>query len=1073
MIETPPGPPDRPAPGGLSWLRDAWWKHHGWLVPLLVGLLPLLWLARDGSAYIYGQDSQSFARPFAFSHDPLIPYSYDFSQSYPIPFYVTGFFPAAAVYLVDGLTGSPTVTEHLVLFAFAAVGALGMWDLLRLAGRRWFGPSAGGPVRRGIAVAFYLVNPFALSVAWWHIEGWTENYVFLPWLLSALLLVYWEGRLSLARGTVVVLLSLLLADGVGGAFAIPIGYLFLVVILALLAHAVRDRARRSALPRALLTLGALGVAMLAWSSIPFALTPNPGYSSNTYVNAQNLDTMFLSQSQFTGGENTIRMLGFSWIYAAPSAYPWSGWLVTLAVAGTLAAVAYVTAVVWVRRYPGFGLLWAGSAVLLALSFGANPPFGAIDRWLLDRHGPFLLLVDPYYLILEPWVVTVCVAVFVWLASTPRDAMAEVRRFGRWLRVRLGSRAIEARTALPWTGRPAYDPAVITTAILGLGVVLVLASVAPVAAFGEYSTTGPNVDEFPLPSGLAALSTYFAQGYQGAQYEVLALPMTSAAGVPWLVPGGSFLDTSSLLSTYIPYPVLQADNGFLPAALMDWFGSSPATNYTEVLTALHIKAVVVNPYVDRQAPQVRTSADGLAVNWTHVQTVLNASLGEPQMVGGFGVYPVPSAGPFLWVETNLTTVQTPTLPDYLALLANVSSGDPLGRYLATALWSPSPASADRLGVTPLTGPDSVVDVPTGGSARALLENGSSLAIPSLAAVSEGVTEGTNGSSGGAVTVTTPILASLGNASSYATTLVPRPGGLTGPPGANGSLEYLEQFPSQLLVETDLTLSLLPGANWAQVDLAGRNVTLQIQLYDVTGSSEGNLGLSAMNSTGVPFAWSNTAVPFGAGPVTFDLTMRNSPAALQVALAGTGGAGVTDATIFYQGASELGLDAGYNYSAFPGDSASDGPLNVSFSTVNAGVTLTGFSVYQNSPVVGIATFSGVNRSTALPARISQAYDGSWSITPSSTGTGVPDGSQSYVVLDLPQFSAWAVTGGPSPASTVAVSNLSNAFLLPGALSPGTALTVSFASPQFAGLVLAWAELAAGAVILAVLAVRRWRL
>ena len=244
MTDFPSHPPPRP-----QWadrLHRIWARHAGWFVPLLAALLPLLWLARDGSSYIYGQDSQSFLQPFAISHDPLVPFSYDFSQSYPIPFYVSGFYVSASVYILNFLTGSSTGSEHILLFGFAALGALGMWDLLRVTGTRWFGPSAGGPLRRGLVVAFYLVNPFTLTVVWWHVEGWTENYVFLPWLLSALLLIYWDGRLSWARGSVVVLLSLLLAEGVGGAFGIPIGYLFLVVILGLLVQAARDRSRSGA-----------------------------------------------------------------------------------------------------------------------------------------------------------------------------------------------------------------------------------------------------------------------------------------------------------------------------------------------------------------------------------------------------------------------------------------------------------------------------------------------------------------------------------------------------------------------------------------------------------------------------------------------------------------------------------------------------------------------------------------------------------------------------------------------------------------------------------------------------------
>ena len=1071
MNEPVPAPVAAALPTFRDRLDRLWGRHGGWLVPLLAALLPLLWLARDASLYIYGQDSQSFLQPFAISHDPLYPYSYDYSQSYPIPFYVSGFYATASILLLQTITGSPVGSERILLFGFAALGALGMWDLLRLTGTRWFGPSAGGPLRRGLVVAFYLVNPFTLTVVWWHVEGWTENYVFLPWLLGALLLIYWEGRLSWARGSLVVLLSLLLAQGVGGAFGIPIGYLFLVVILGLSLRAVRDRAVRRTLPRAFATLGTLGVAMLAWTSIPFLLTPNPGYSSNTYVNAQNLDAMFHAESQYTVPWNTFRMLGFSWIYAAPNAYPWIGWLLPLAVAGTLGVFAYLVGVVWLRRYPGFGLLWLGTLLLLVLSFGDNPPLGGVDLWLLNRHGPFLLLVDPYYLILEPWVIMVCLAVFVWLASPPKAAVEELRSLGRWLRS-LGPRAVPGapteRTG-PSPTRGFSGP--ISTAILVLGFVIVAASAAPVVAYGEYATTGPNVDAFPLPPGLPALSSYFAQGFAGAQYRVLAVPMSSEIGVPWTVPSGSFLDTSGLLGSYIPYPVLQEDDGFLPGALMDWFATTPSTNYTEVFEALHLRAVVVDPFAPLGDHSIGTSPDGHPVNWTHVEAVLNASLGTAQDVGGFSVYPVPAAQPFLWLESNLTTVLTPTFGDYLALLANVSASDPLGSYLDDALWTnDSEASPDGLAVTPVVGASTMVDVPWGGSARAMLENGTSVPVPGAEAAAVGVTESPV-TKGGApvheVTAATPLLASLSNASSYSTDLVAGSSVLTGPTGGNGTFSFRGTFASPILASVNLSLSLHPGGNWATLDLVGTRATVQAQIYENTGTGASTLGLAAFDAAGTPFAWSNAPLPFGSAPLAFTLSVEDSGGVLSAHLRGSGGVPEVNATIWFQGAANLSLDPGHNVSALPPGTTGGDPVAVQLSTVYTGVTLSAFSVHRSEPVVAIAAFAGVNRSTVVPCQLTQGITGSWTVTPEEM-TGAP----AYLALDLPQFWAWTVSGGPSAPTTPSVSNQSNVFAFDGAVPSGHALTVSFSSPQLPGLVGSLVELAVGSGILAVGLVRRFR-
>src|SRR5579871_6326534 len=775
--------------------------------------------------------------------------------------------------------------------------------------------------------------------------------------------------------------------------------------------------------------------------------------------------------QYTVPWNTFRMLGFSWIYAAPNAYPWIGWLLLLAVAGTLGVFAYLVGVVWLRRYPGFGLLWLGTLLLLVLSFGDNPPLGGVDLWLLNRHGPFLLLVDPYYLILEPWVIMVCLAVFVWLASPPKAVVEELRRPGRWLRS-LGPRA--APEAPAERGEPSHARGFsgpISTAILVLGFVIVAASAAPVVAYGEYATTGPNVDAFPLPPGLPALSSYFAQGFAGAQYRVLAVPMSSEIGVPWTVPSGSFLDTSGLLGSYIPYPVLQEDDGFLPGALMDWFATTPSTNYTEVFEALHLRAVVVDPFAPLGDHSIGTSPDGHPVNWTHVEAVLNASLGTAQDVGGFSVYPVPAAQPFLWLESNLTTVLTPTFGDYLALLANVSASDPIGSYLDDALWTnDSEASPDGLAVTPVVGASTMVDVPWGGSARAMLENGTSVPVPGAEAAAVGVTE-SSGTEGGApvheVTAATPLLASLSNASSYSTDLVAGSGGLTGPTGGNGTFSFRGTFASPILASVNLSLSLHPGGNWATLDLVGTRATVQAQIYENTGTGASTLGLAAFDAAGTPFAWSNAPLPFGSAPLAFTLSVEDSGGVLSAHLRGSGGVPEVNATIWFQGAANLSLDPGHNVSALPPGATGGDPVAVHLSTVYTGVTLSAFSVHRSEPVVAIAAFAGVNRSTVVPCQLTQGITGSWTVTPEEM-TGAP----AYLALDLPQFWAWTVSGGPSAPTTPSVSNQSNVFAFDGAVPSGHALTVSFSSPQLPGFVGSLVELGVGSGILAVGLVRRFR-
>ncbi len=391
------------------------------LLPVLIGLSSLVWLV-PLTYFLFGTDSFHFVNPFDFNFNPLYQYSYLYSPTYPIPDSTPLFYLEGLLTILQGAGSPPWLTERIVIVSIAIIGAYGFFRLCGTWNVINDRPRYTGALRAALATTFYILNPLTLTVVWWHFGNYTIFYAFAPFLVSAFFSLTYRKTPNIPEICGTIALGIILAPGVSGAYAVDVALLALTFVIVQIVGVhlnkkdVIDRAIRVSL-----TLS-IALALIGWIIIPFILTPNPGFESSNYVSPENLIQSFYNESQTTTLLNVLRLLGFSWIYQSPSAYPWTWYLPTLELAAFLIPGTFLIGVAVGGRDRGILPLAVIGIVAVFASVGNNPPAGAFNLALLRLHGPFLVLVNSYYILGLLFPLAISVGIFALLVRGGQDAV---------------------------------------------------------------------------------------------------------------------------------------------------------------------------------------------------------------------------------------------------------------------------------------------------------------------------------------------------------------------------------------------------------------------------------------------------------------------------------------------------------------------------------------------------------------------------------------------------------------------------------------------------------------------------
>jgi hypothetical protein len=1031
-----PPPPGRTIAAFPSLLRRV--LLSPWTYVAIAAIGPFLW-GRPWGDLLYGQDSVRTVQPFSFNDSPFIPYSYLYSSSFPVPDFTPNFYLDASLRVFDTFGAPDWISQRLLLSLFAGLAAGGIVVLLQRIERIRQSPRPVPGWVFGAAALMYVYNPFTLTVTFWHVEGWAPFLAFLPWMTALVVRSAFEAKVPARFAAATVLLGIYLAPGVVSSFAVPVTFLLLGGILAVWLQSTPAAANlRSRVSRSALLLG-VGIGLEGWGFVPLLVLPKVAYSNNNFVNPSNLVQIYHAAAWTWSPYPVLSLTAFSWLRATPSAYPWIPLLPVVAAAAVVFPRLAILGAERLQRSPGSLLVFVLGLAMVPLMIGAGTT--PIANWNLDLlrlGGPFLVLVAAYYILGPVYLLLPVVGLY----ETLRE------RLPAW-----GDRGTAAPSARPRRLLVLRRPSGLVAIVV---VLLLVLSALPFVVGDVYQTAGPNADVVAVPPSYPALAQYFGTPPDGPNTFVLVVPMSSQEG-PFLDLGGSqFLDTSDLLSSYIPYPILESDTGLTATAIEDALSLGIPSNLTAMLDHLHVGSVVVNPFANRSAPAMNQAPDGAPIDWSGLLAQLPVQLGTGASAGEFTVYRVPGAIPLGWASDSLTAIVTPSPVTALDLLGNVRSAPAV--WQASSVWDPN-ASLPGWEIRPVVvaGPSSTVVVPSGWTPSAVNANGSwaPVACRTGTCASEGTTYSW---SSDLLTLSGMVERSTERPDDWLSATNLTSEGFCTDSGTSPALYGRTGDLAPAFVEMNGSFSSFAANDWVNVEVSAGRLGLLAEVYQAGPGGRASLSVSATENSS-PFAWENVFLPAPLAPnASFAVALgwNSSSAFATVNASGI----VTSSSILFGDPASDASNPGFDARAAP-----SAPVEISSANVSVGM-VGGSACIQSGQVVRPPSTVLVVETRGAPPAVAPSVARNGIVTASGDVEVTADRPANstgpvFAVLGYPENSLWVPSspGGATPEALPGTP-LDNVVEVVGGSSQ-VPVTFHFRTYLIVGLEASWVE-GAGLVV-----------
>jgi hypothetical protein len=1018
----------------------------GLALVIFLGLLPILWLT-PYTAFLFGTDSYHLFNPFGYNFSPLAQYGYLYAPDFPVPDSAPLLYIGSASTALFDLSIPYQAVERSLIVAGCLIGCYGVYRIIRVIDEINGRLPNSHLTATGLAIAFYLVNPYALSIIWWHFEGWTPAYFYTPILIAFLLRISYMRSWSSIELLFVAILSIVMAPGLAGTYVVPFVFLLSAFSCVLAFHSFDGTfSRREALWRAGV-LWALGVAAIGWDLVPYLLIPGRSLIVTNSITSSNILPNFIYQSRTTDLLNVTRLTAFNWIYNTPSAYAWTSWLPEIQIAGFGILFIFALACLRIRTTKGLAVLVVISLISVLISTGDNPPFGPINEGLLSLGGPFLIITNAYYFVGQLYVTTLALCVYL-VAS---DTVGALLGFLTWRQVGIANpeppASVNARQAVlpaPQSNRLHSRPPkpIVSATILTATILMLCIFAVPFAQGKVYQTQGENIDAFQVPSSYFDLQTFFERNYSGPFYNVLQLPLSTLPASQLVsISNQSFDDSTYLLASFVPYPLIWTNNSGQVAALDNLLAEREYQSLVPVFQALHIRYIIVSPFY-ASGPVMSYAPDGSPLNLIDLVGELTEELGPPTSVGSFQVFLCPEATPIVTASSSLSTLVTSTFPSYLGFLSSMSvRGSESSPTLANLPWSESPVPGlDSSAIVRTAGLPQTVGLGdarslvmiAGNGSTAQLTIGRSQAIPGLNA--------SLNASASELTLFGNTVTNLNDTANYTTDMERSDGALENPFNRSSSLVFRTSTNGQAVLHVAAAFQGLSPQDWFAVDLVDGRIEVQIQLYAIPSSDHFDFSTTALNGSR-PYAWEDRPVSGSLFRGPDDLTVWVNSTQVFATVSTSSGA---DAASLSVNTTRRGLfipPDWHNLTAAPMNLTSAENFVPGVNTVNAALTLTGMQVTRQSPVVYVV----LNSNTTLPAQVPVALFPAQSGDVNAvvhTGRAL---SRVYLDLAFPQLSLWTVsTPAGVHASKLSGMPNNNAFVLSAAQTslPGNlTITLTF--------------------------------
>jgi len=977
-----------------------------YLVPFLLGLLPLTWILPSNSL-ILGQDSLTFfIHPFNPTVSPLVPYSLTGLFNYYLPDLYPTAGAAAVQYLGFGLIAS----EYFFIVLISEVASFGVFALLKLINKLNDVQPDQRLRSKVLATLLYLVNPFTLSVSWWRIEPWTFLWACVPLIIAVEVEILYSPRPSIRMIAISAIVLIILDGGVFGALFISFLFSVLVALLFLASKLIlRDRNLKDVAARVGLLLGF--AASTLWSIVPFILLSDAVGQSPTglYLGSTSgpaLQQFLMGSSSNSSLLNVLSLTGY--LRLAPQYgnlyYAWYSYFPVLAFVSLIIPAIMCLYAFSCHRTKGFYFLLILPLSSVPLCVGSNAPFGGLNLFLVQSNGVFSVLIGGFYSFIQFYLLGFIVAAYSLTSGLDRRQVTTTTPRGLEKSYR-GSIDRSVRRHQDYRGRA--NPNLGRIAAVLCTVLLVVVAV-PFVTQNVYSKTGPNVAEFQLPTSFDSLNQYMIRNYSGPFYYTLILPMSAIDGYYFQFGDSAFIETSHLMDSYVPYPLLITNSGPLATSLDNALAEAGDTNPIALLSAIHVKYVVFNPYYNTTAWFMREAPDGQPVDLIHLQAALNATVGPPLLVGTFDVYAIPGVTPILQATTDLQTVQTPTFDSYLSFLTTVGNSTPaLSDVIQHAIWSNlsvPPALTTRVEpVVPTT--QNPITPCSYCAPYAELENGTLLPFGDLP--SGFISPFATFINGTLVNLHTGQLYGAANYSTSNTTLNYSVGKWTNSINSSGYLQLpnVKSVSPTAGLSASLAFSQLAQRNWIYFDFTSGNITVDVVVYQVPATSNCNILMSPYNN-GSLYAINNTAFDFPclSSPLSLGVNISSSKivATLSRINSSYGRPIVDTLTLLRDNAVSNGFS---NLSLAPTATGFPYTFSTNISIREVGVTLSNLQISSGIPLRYVLTVPSNLTNTLTQAAPAVSGDNDFSLDVSESEPSV-----FFVTLFQPDSALWSLGSFP---------------------------------------------------------------
>lgn len=973
------------------------------LLPVAFAFLPLLW-TYPFSRLLYGIDYINVVNPFVFNHSPLALYYAPSSIS--SNEYIR-FFQDTIFSFLNGVGLSYGVAERIVIIIGTGIAVFGVFNLLGTLNRINGFREEDNIAAKSFAALFFITNPFSMTVAWPFLENWTIFLIFLPFWLSLLLDSYYFENINGKKLFMVCIFGILLAPGVAGPFSVALLISLMFFFLLEIVRAVRTKKLSGAAKR-ILALSLVYCSTL-WVLLPFFLYP---IESGSRLIASPDVALFHYQSFATSVPNIVRLMGFNWIYLVPDKYAWISYLNMLNITITIEIVLTFIGLLWVRRYKSLSILVPFALIILFLMKGYQPPFENVNLQLFLLGGPFHILTNAYYFVGQYYVVFLSILVFA-LLSYLIDTLNKSR--GRRVFYSLASKAK-------------------VTVLFGL-IGSMIVSAAPFWLNQIYQPSGSNIDAFELPSSFTKLKDFLDRNYEGPNYFALILPLSSVSDAYYLsFNNNSFADSTGLLGSFVPYPIVSSVDSEKTAELINVLASNPYY-VNNLLDIFGIKYVIINPFF--QSSKVLTnSPDGTPFNWEKIVESLDLDLGSPEKVGDFLVYANYDAKPVVRALSKLNLVKTSSYYQYLQVVSSVDPSSLLGCQILDSLWTNE--TTDQVTQNTIVPynylkPHIEVNVPSSSSVFSISDNGTSTRLP--LAVDDG----------NLLQFSSPLLESLEDEHNYLSNLKRSNSSFYTAAGSTSFVEFSPKFSQPLQVCANFRIEELMEANWVRIRFSQDNVSLSATIYCDKETEPSTLEFHAANTypTAKDYTWKSLTFPAAAANDTIEIVARISGSELTVnVFANDSETPLISGKLIFAGTeSELALNQGYNLTASPSIFPDFSKTRVGLDVINPKVQVINFSIYKPLPTKYLlVTNSLISTGDKIEYVDRVLYNGNHDLKLYSKNKSL------FILVDYSNSNLWNIAGDNSLEVTrTKINPFTNVFYVNGnnSTSAITELSVQFQS------------------------------